>query len=72
MVCPCDCFHEGDQMLYIEPEDCINCQACAAECPTQAIYMDVDVPADLREFIALNAEMAPHCPSITEKIIRES
>jgi ferredoxin len=67
LVCPCDCFREGQQMLYIDPADCIDCQACAAECPVQAIYMDVDVPADLQEFIALNAEQAPICSSITEK-----
>ncbi len=66
-VCPCDCFHEGEQMLYIDPVECIDCAACSAECPTQAIYQDIEVPEDLREFIALNAEMAPLCPAIVEK-----
>ena len=67
VVCPAECFHEGEQMLYIDAESCIDCTACATECPVSAIYMDVDVPDELREFIALNAEMAPQCPSIYEK-----
>lgn len=67
LVCPCECFHEGEQMLYIDPEHCIDCQACAAECPADAIYHEDDVPIEMREFIALNAEMAPKCPSITTR-----
>ena len=65
VVCPCDCFHEEDSMLYIEPEACIDCEACAVECPTQAIFQEDSVPAEWRDFIALNREMAEHCPSIT-------
>ncbi len=65
-VCPCDCFYEGEHMLYINPEECIDCGACAAECPEEAIFPEDDVPEEWQEFIALNAEMAPVCPSITE------
>ena len=36
-VCPVDCFHEGEQMLYINPEECIDCQQCVAVCPVEAI-----------------------------------
>jgi ferredoxin len=43
-------------MLYIDPEHCIDCQACTPECPVEAIYMDVDVPDKWTHFIALNAE----------------
>jgi ferredoxin len=67
VVCPCESFHEGEKMLYIDPESCIDCCACAPECPTGAIYIDDDVPAELREFIALNAEMAAQCPPIVTK-----
>ncbi|MGC3970238.1 MAG: 4Fe-4S binding protein [Pirellulales bacterium] len=67
-VCPCDCFREGEQMLYIDPESCIDCSACQSECPTSAIYYHDDVPADLRDFISLNAEMAAKCPPITTKL----
>jgi ferredoxin len=66
-VCPCDCFREGEQMLYIEPESCIDCCACASECPTNAIYIDCDVPTEFQEFIKLNAEMSQLCPEITTK-----
>lgn len=67
VVCPCDCFREGEQMLYIDPESCIDCEACAVECPVNAIFYEDNVPTEWREFIALNAEMAPRCPPITER-----
>jgi ferredoxin len=54
-------------MLYIDPDDCIDCGACQPECPVDAIFYDQDVPAELEPFIALNAEMAAKCPSIYEK-----
>ncbi len=66
-VCPCDCFHEGEQMLYIDPTPCIDCNACANECPTQAIYYEDDVPEQWRDYIELNAEMSCTCPSITDR-----
>lgn len=67
VVCPCECFHEGERMLYIDPEECINCDACVPECPVEAIFHEENVPSQWREFIKLNAEMALVTPSITEK-----
>ena len=67
VVCPTECFHEGEQMLYIDPENCIDCQQCVAECPVEAIYHDDDVPATEKEFIQLNAEMSRTCPPTSEK-----
>jgi ferredoxin len=67
VVCPTDCFREGEQMLYIDPEPCIDCGACAPECPVDAIFFDEDVPADQRDFIALNRDMAALCPPIVTK-----
>jgi ferredoxin len=67
VVCPTEAFREGEQMLYIDPIECIDCGACIPECPVEAIYPEDDVPLDQREFIALNAEMAAHCPAIVEK-----
>ena len=67
VVCPCECFHEGDDMLYIDPEQCIDCAAYEAECPVNAIYWESDVPAQWKSHIALNAERVKQCPSITEK-----
>jgi ferredoxin len=67
VVCPTDAFREGEQMLYIDPIDCIVCDACIPECPVEAIFAEDDVPDDQREFIALNAEMAAKCRPIVEK-----
>jgi ferredoxin len=67
VVCPCDCFHEGETMLFIDPDPCIDCCACAPECPTEAIFQDDEIPEQWAEYIALNAEMAERSPNITEK-----
>ncbi len=66
-VCPVDCFHEGADMLYIDPDTCTDCDLCVAECPEGAIFFDADVPDDQQKFIALNAERALDFPNITEK-----
>lgn len=65
-ACPVDAFREGKDMLYIDPDECIDCQLCVTECPVEAIFQEDDVPEQWHEFIALNAEMAPKCPEITE------
>jgi ferredoxin len=67
VVCPCESFREGEKMLYIDPTTCIDCDACVPECPVEAIFYEDNVPAEWREFIALNAEMAPQCPEIVCK-----
>ncbi len=67
VVCPKECFHEGDQMLYIDPVECIDCYACQFECPVDAIYPEDDVPAEWKEFVALNAEMSAKLPGIFER-----
>ncbi len=67
VVCPCDCFREGEQMLYIDPDSCTDCGACLPECPVEAIFPDEEVPEEWREFIDLNAEMSAVTPEITEK-----
>lgn len=67
VVCPVDCFHEGEQMLFIDPESCIDCQQCAAECPVEAILFEDDVPEGQREYIQLNREMSLVCPQIVER-----
>jgi ferredoxin len=54
-------------MLFIDPVECIDCEACIPECPVEAIYHESDVPDAWKDYIALNAEMAPQCPSITQK-----
>lgn len=67
VVCPVDAFREGEQMLFIHPDVCIDCGACVPECPVSAIYYEGDVPEPWREYIALNAEMSPQCPEIIER-----
>ena len=66
-VCPCECFHEGEQMLFIDPACCTDCYACQPECPVEAIFHEDDVPEKWKDFTALNAEMAPRLPSIREQ-----
>ena len=62
-VCPVDAFHETSDRLYINPETCIDCNACMDECPVEAIYPDMDVPEELQEWIELN-EKAEDFPQI--------
>jgi len=66
-VCPVDCFHEGPNMLVIDPDECIDCAVCIPECPVNAIYAEEDVPSDQKDWLALNAELAKAWPVITDK-----
>ena len=66
-VCPVDCFVEGPNFLAINPDECIDCTLCVAECPAEAIFAEDDVPADQQEFIALNARLAALWPVITSR-----
>ena len=65
-VCPVDCFHVGPNFLTINPDECIDCAVCVAECPVDAIYAEEDVPEDQLHFIELNAELSLSWPSITK------
>ena len=53
--CPVDCIYEGDRMLYINPDECVDCGACAFICRMDAIYYETDLPADQQRFLADNA-----------------
>lgn len=66
-VCPADCFHGDDTMLYIDREACIECGACVTACPVRAIFDVNDLPTSLREWDAINAERAPLLPAILRK-----
>lgn len=67
-VCPVDCFREGPNFLVIDPDECIDCTLCVAECPAEAIFAEDDVPENQRAFIALNAELCKLWSPITERI----
>src|SRR5438045_5150584 len=54
-VCPVACFYELDNQLIIHPEDCIDCTACVAECPVEAIYEESDVPTEFQANTEFNA-----------------
>ena len=55
-VCPVDCFYQNDSMLYIDPEQCIDCAACVPACPVNAIFEGGDVPGEWASFVQLNAD----------------
>lgn len=52
-VCPVDCFYDIGNMLIIDPETCIDCDACVAACPVEAIVAEDDVPDEEKEFIQI-------------------
>ena len=56
VVCPVDCFYEGAQMLYIHPDECIDCEACVPECPVEAIFAEANVPSQWSSYTQRNAE----------------
>jgi ferredoxin len=66
-VCPVDCFHEGPNMLVIDPDECIDCTLCEPECPAEAIMSEDDVPEGQHQFIAMNAELAKIWPVLSER-----
>jgi NAD-dependent dihydropyrimidine dehydrogenase PreA subunit len=55
-VCPADCLFEGERMMYINPDLCINCGACEPVCPTQAIRYDEELDGEDAVFLDVNAE----------------
>ena len=65
-VCPVDCFHEGPNMLVIDPDECIDCTLCEPECPVEAIVSEDDLPENQQEFLELNTELSKVWPIISE------
>lgn len=55
-VCPVECFYEGENFLVINPDECIDCGACVPECPTEAIFEEVDLPEEWEAYTELNAK----------------
>src|SRR3954468_3747719 len=56
-VCPVDCIYEGEDQLYIHPDECIDCGACEPECPVTAIFPEEDVPGNMSSYIEKNKEV---------------
>ncbi len=64
-VCPVDCFYEGENMLVIHPDECIDCGVCEPECPAEAILPDTEEVAE--KFLEVNREYSEKWPNITQK-----
>jgi ferredoxin len=64
-VCPVDCFYEGENMLVIHPDECIDCGVCEPECPAEAIVPDTG--SGLESWLELNAKYASIWPNIAVK-----
>ncbi len=64
-VCPVDCFYEGENMLVINPEECIDCGVCEPECPVDAIISDTEDKEG--KWLKINTEFSDVWPNITLK-----
>jgi ferredoxin len=64
-VCPVDCFYEGENMLVINPDECIDCGVCEPECPPNAILPDTE--KGLEKWLELNRGLSSAWPNITRK-----
>ena len=64
-VWPVNCFYEGENMLVIHPDECIDCGVCVPECPVDAIKPDTE--PSLEKWLELNREYAQKWPNITAK-----
>lgn len=53
--CPVDCIYEGKRMLYIHPDECVDCGACEPVCPVEAIFYEDDVPHEWWDYTGANA-----------------
>ena len=62
-VCPVDCFYEGDNMLVINPNECIDCGVCEPECPAEAILPDTE--DGLEKWLEINTKYSAEWPNIT-------
>ena len=67
-VCPVDCFYEGENMLVINPDECIDCGVCEPECPIDAIKPDTDESVkDMKKWLLLNKKFSAIWPNISKK-----
>ena len=64
-VCPVDCFYEGENMLVIDPDECIDCGVCEPECPVEAIFSDTE--DGIEKWAEMNRKYSEIWPNISEK-----
>jgi ferredoxin len=66
-VCPVDCFYEGENMLAIDPNECIDCGVCEPECPANAIFPDTVLDDEIEvKWLDINSKYSQIWPNITE------
>ena len=66
-VCPVDCFYEGENMLVINPDECIDCGVCVPECPVDAIIPDAEAGNYTQNLLEINTKYSLIWPNITIK-----
>lgn len=54
--CPVDCIYEGNRMMFIHPDECVDCGACEPVCPVEAIYYEDDLPAKWADYTQVNVD----------------
>ena len=67
VVCPVECFYEGEAIVFIHPDECIDCGACEPECPWQAIFEEVAVPEVFKDDTPLNYKMMENADDFAVK-----
>lgn len=66
-VCPVDAFHEGERMVYINPDTCVNCDACVPACPIEAIFSEENLPSKFQSYVDINRDGCVSNPVINQK-----
>jgi ferredoxin len=68
-VCPVDCFYEGENMVVINPDECIDCGACEPECPVNAIFEEDELPEKWSDYMEINERLSSsgQWPNITDQ-----
>jgi len=71
-VCPVDCFYGDARMLYVHPDECIDCGACVPACPVEAIFPEADVPESEEKWTQINKDKCLNeldsLENVTEKV----
>lgn len=66
-VCPVDCFYEGENMLVINPDECIDCGVCEPECPIEAIKSEEELQPGEEHWLNINTKFSALWPNITKR-----
>src|SRR5438445_11079965 len=66
-VCPVDAFHESARMVYINPDTCVNCDACVPACPVEAIFSEENLPSKFQHYLQVNIEGVQANPILNQK-----